>query len=131
MALRILTVDDSPAMRGFVRRVIELSGLDVTEVLEAGDGIAALRLLDKEWVDVILTDINMPNMGGEELVRRLAEAGVAAATPVIIVSTDGTETRKEQMRALGARGYVVKPFTPEELRNEVERVLGWEDQANA
>lgn len=124
MAFRVLIVDDSPAMRVFIRRVIKLSGLETTAVLEAGDGEEALALLDGEWVDVILTDINMPRMDGEEFVRRLAASGLTATIPVIVVSTDGTAVRMDHLMALGARGYVVKPFTPEALREEIERVIG-------
>lgn len=124
MAFRVLIVDDSPAMRAFVRRIIALSGFESGECLEAGDGEEALRLLDSEWVDVVLTDINMPHMNGEELVERLAADELLRSVPVIVISTDATETRVQRLLALGARGYVRKPFQPEELRDELERVLG-------
>ena len=65
MAFRLMIVDDSPVMRAFVRRVLGISGLDIAEIFEAGDGQEALDLLEREWVDVVLTDINMPNMDGE------------------------------------------------------------------
>lgn len=124
MSLRLLVVDDSRAMRGLIRRVISLSGLDVNECLEAGDGIEALEILTREWVDVVIADINMPRMNGEELVRRLAEMGIIASVPVIIVSTDGTSVRKKRLMEMGAKGYLIKPFAPEMLRDEIERVLG-------
>lgn len=124
MAFRVLIVDDSPAMRAFVRRIIALSGFESGECLEAGDGEEALRLLDSEWVDVVLTDINMPHMNGEELVERLAADELLRSVPVIVISTDATETRVQRLLALGACGYVRKPFQPEELRDELERVLG-------
>jgi two-component system chemotaxis response regulator CheY len=72
----------------------------------------------------VLTDINMPAMDGEELVRRLEADDLLKTVPVVIVSTDGTENRMRRMLALGARGYVKKPFLPETLREELERVLG-------
>jgi len=124
MAFRVLVVDDSPVMRAFVRRVLDISGLDVGAVFEASDGVEALHLLDREWVDVILTDINMPNMDGEEFVTRLTEREASARVPVIVISTDGTEARMERLRLLGVQGYLAKPFPPEALRNEVERVVG-------
>ena len=124
MSFRVLIVDDSPVMRAFIRRIIVLSGLDGAGFLEASDGQEALRLLSAEWVDVVLTDINMPRMDGEEFVRRLAADDMLKSLPVVIVSTDGTECRMRQMLALGARGYVKKPFMPETLREELERVLG-------
>jgi len=124
LSLRLLIVDDSRAMRSMIRRVISLSGLDVSECLEAGDGVEALEMVAREWVDVILADINMPRMNGEELVRRLSEMGITTSVPVIVVSTDGTSLRRARLMKLGAKGYLVKPFAPEMLRDEVERVLG-------
>ena len=123
MAFRVLIVDDSPAMRTFIRRILLLSGMEVAEYLEASDGDEALRLLDREWVDVILTDINMPGMDGEQFVRRLEADDLLKSVPVLVVSTDGTEARMHQMIAMGARGYVKKPFLPETLREEMQRVL--------
>lgn len=124
MAFRVLIVDDSPVMRAFIRRIIALSGMEDADFLEASDGREALTLLREQWVDVVLTDINMPSMDGEELVRCLCADDVLKSVPVVIVSTDGTETRMQQMLSLGARGYVKKPFMPETLREELERVLG-------
>jgi two-component system, chemotaxis family, chemotaxis protein CheY len=123
MSFRALIVDDSPAMRGFVRRVLDASGLDLGAVFEAADGLEALDLLTREWVDVILTDINMPRMDGETLVCRLAHSPAYAAVPVIVISTDSTTVRREHLFALGVRGYLTKPFTPEMLREEVEKVM--------
>jgi two-component system chemotaxis response regulator CheY len=124
MAFRVLITDDSPAMRTFVRRVIELSGFELSACFEAGDGAEALEILRSEWVDAILTDINMPNVDGEEFLRRLADDEMLRSIPVIVVSTDATENRIARMLALGARGYVTKPFRPEILRAELERTLG-------
>jgi two-component system chemotaxis response regulator CheY len=121
--LRVLIVDDSPAMRAFIRRVVELSGLDVAAYFQAGDGGEALQLLVREPVDVILTDINMPGMDGGEFVGRLRQDALLAEIPVVVVSTDATAERMEQMLAMGARGYVTKPFSPEALRAELDRVL--------
>lgn len=124
MAYRVLVVDDSAAMRAFIRRVFDLSGLDVEKLYEASDGQDALALLEMEWVDVILTDINMPGMNGEEFIRRLSESGRAAITPIIVVSTDATAARRESLLQMGARGYLSKPFAPETLQAEIERALG-------
>jgi two-component system chemotaxis response regulator CheY len=119
-----LIVDDSPAMRAFVRRVINLSGLELTGYLEASNGIEALELLRREWVDAILSDINMPGMDGEEFLRRVSADELLREIPFIIISTDGTDQRIQRMMTLGARGYVIKPFRPETLRQELERSLG-------
>lgn len=124
MAYNVLIVDDSPAMRSFVRRALELSGIPVGECLEAGDGREALEVLRTQWVDVVLTDLNMPTMDGEQFVRRMEADESLRPIPVLVVSTDRTDQRVQQMLTLDARGYVTKPFLPETLREELERVLG-------
>jgi two-component system chemotaxis response regulator CheY len=124
MAFNVLIVDDSPAMRTFVRRVLELSGIDVGTTMNAGNGQEALELLRKQWIDVILTDINMPTMDGEALLKVLEADEALRAIPVIVISTDSTQHRVQSMLTLGAKGYVTKPFLPETLREELEKVLG-------
>lgn len=124
MAFRILIVDDSPVMRAFIRRIMLVSGIEAAEFLEASDGQEALGMLRQQWVDVVLTDINMPGMDGEQFVRCLEADDLLRSVPVVVVSTDATEGRMHQMLSLGARGYVKKPFLPETLREELERVLG-------
>jgi two-component system chemotaxis response regulator CheY len=123
MAYRVLLVDDSPAMRTFIRRVMVHSGFDLAECIEAGDGAEALELLRREKVDVILTDINMPRMDGEELMRRLGEDKELRDIPAVVVSTDSTRPRILRMIGLGAQGYIAKPFSPEGLREALEKVL--------
>jgi two-component system chemotaxis response regulator CheY len=92
--------------------------------MEAGDGQMALNVLRTQWIDVVLTDINMPGMDGEEFLRRIASDDVLKSIPVFVVSTDATANRIGQMLALGARGYIVKPFAAEDLRRQLERSLG-------
>lgn len=124
MAYRVLIVDDSPSMRAFVRRVMDLSGFEVDACLNAGNGVQGLALLEKQAVDIILTDINMPEMNGEDFLRRLEEHDRYRTIPVVVISTDATESRMQRMMQLGAKGYISKPFSPEALRGELERVLG-------
>jgi len=124
MAFTILIVDDSPAMRSFIKRVLHLSGLEVSSCLEAGNGQEALDLLRREKsVDVILTDINMPVMNGQVFVGNLAADQSLNSVPVLVISTDKTDSRVQEMLSLGADGYIAKPFQPEELREEIERIL--------
>jgi two-component system chemotaxis response regulator CheY len=103
---------------------MDMSGFECETCFEAGDGKEALQILDREWVDVILTDINMPRMSGDELVRQIEEDAELRSIPVLVVSTDATDQRIRQMLSMGARGYVTKPFVPEALRDELERLLG-------
>src|SRR5437870_5177158 len=109
MPIRIMIVDDSPAMRRFIDRTIQLSGLDVTECVEAADGRQALDILRAGRADVVLSDINMPRMGGEELLQAIRDDTQLRATPVVVVSTDSTDARMTRMMRLGARGYIKKP----------------------
>lgn len=124
MAFDVLIVDDSPVMRGFIRRVMTLSGFDVGKCFEASDGEDALAQLQSHPVDVILTDINMPRMNGEELLQRLETDQQLRTVPALVISTDATKHRILRMLSLGAEGYMTKPFSPEALREELERILG-------
>ena len=124
MSLQILIVDDSPAMRSFVRRVVKLSGIHVEQFFEAANGEEALAQLSGNTIDAVLTDINMPVMDGEQFLRRMRLNESLKSTPVIVISTDATAHRIRAMRKLGAAGYLEKPFGPEQLRNELDRVLG-------
>jgi two-component system chemotaxis response regulator CheY len=123
-ALSVLIVDDSAVMRNFIKRVLSLSGLAIEETFEAPDGSAALDMLNTTNIDLVLCDINMPVMNGEELLRLMEADDDLRQIPLIVVSTDSSTHRVEMMLAYGARGYVQKPFQPEVLRSEVERVLG-------
>ena len=127
MAYSVLIVDDSPVMRGFIRRVMGLSGFEVGECWEASNGEEALVELDEHSIDVILTDINMPKMNGEELLKCLSERGTLSKVPALVISTDATKNRILRMLSLGAEGYMTKPFSPESLREELERILGGRD----
>jgi two-component system, chemotaxis family, chemotaxis protein CheY len=124
MAYSVLIVDDSPVMRSFIRRVMRLSGFEVGECFEAANGEEALSELKEHRVDVILTDINMPKMNGEELLKRLEQEGTLKSVPALVISTDATKNRILRMLSLGAEGYMTKPFSPESLREELERILG-------
>ncbi|MGB6947137.1 MAG: response regulator [Bryobacteraceae bacterium] len=131
MAYSVLIVDDSPVMRSFIRRVLTLSGFEVGECVEAGNGEEALAQLSAHRVDIILTDINMPGMNGEELLLKLQADGTLKTTPAVVISTDATNERIVRMIELGAQGYMSKPFSPESLRDELERVLGERDATRA
>ena len=123
MPLRALVIDDSPAMRQFICRALSLSGLPFEACTEAGNGQEALDLLRQQSVDVILCDINMPQMDGEQLLETMGQDPQLASIPVLVVSADATAHRVERMLTLGAQGYLLKPFSPELLRAELKRVL--------
>lgn len=124
MSSSFLVVDDSPVGRKILRRVLAMVGVDGGSVQEAEDGVAALELLRAKPVDVVVTDIHMPRMDGIELVRQMRADGRLAKTAVIVVSSDRNDGRQQELRALGACAYVVKPLRPEDLRDAVEVARG-------
>jgi two-component system chemotaxis response regulator CheY len=124
MAYNILIVDDSQTVRAVIRKTLDLAGIEVGEIHEAGNGQEALDVLGKHWLDLVFADINMPVMTGLELVDRMSADGLLKTVPVVIVSTEGSSTRVEQLKAKGVSAYVRKPFTPEIIRSVVEEVLG-------
>lgn len=126
MGVHALIVDDSAAMRAVVKKVIALSGADVSHCLEAANGKEALELLSKEWVDVILTDIHMPVMDGMEFLENLHADEMLSRVPVVLVTTEARREFIERAAALGARAHVRKPFRPETIKKVLEAILGEE-----
>jgi two-component system, chemotaxis family, chemotaxis protein CheY len=124
MPISIMIVDDSPAMRAMIRRVLAISGLAVGDCRDAADGEAALRQLRARSADLVLTDINMPVMNGEDFLQIVKHDEKLRSVSVVVLSTDATAARRRRMLELGAKGYLVKPFPPEALRAELERALG-------
>ena len=123
MERSILIVDDCAAMRRVIRRILDMSGFAVGECYEAGDGEQALSVLGQHRVDLILSDVNMPRLDGEGLLERLTRDEKMRAVPVIMVTSDATQSRAARLLGMGAKGYLVKPFQPEALRAELERVM--------
>lgn len=119
MSLRVLIVDDSSAMRAFVRAALEVDGS--VDVVESVSGFEALRILPRESFDVVIVDVNMPDINGLELVSFLRKTPQHRTTPVIIISTEASARDQERGIALGANAFLSKPFEPEELRALVAR----------
>jgi two-component system chemotaxis response regulator CheY len=124
MAANVLIVDDSSTMRRVIRRTLEISGLEVGEIYEASNGIEALARMDEHVVHVILLDVNMPVMGGVKLVERMQQDARFKEIPVVIASSEGSETRIAELIRKGARAYVRKPFQPEQIRDILAPLLG-------
>lgn len=123
MALNVLVVDDSAVMRAMIVRTLKLSGVPIAEIHQAGNGEEGLRVVRDAWVDLVLLDVNMPVMNGEEMLTALRAEPETAALPVIVVSTESSDTRLARLSALGAR-IVHKPFPPETLRAMIADVTG-------
>lgn len=118
--VRALIVDDSSVMRKIVERSLRQAGLDSLLVLEAANGTEGLDLLKVKQVDLILSDINMPSMDGLEFLRQIRTQNLAQGVPVVMITTESSEEHVKQAIEAGARGYIRKPFTAEQVK---ERVL--------
>lgn len=127
MAFNVLIVDDSSSMRAIVKKIIKVSGFDVGEFLDASDGKEALKVLTDEWVDIVLTDINMPNMNGMELMAEMKKDELLRSIPVVMITTEGSEKKMQEAMDLGASGYVKKPFLPEDIKRTLSSIMGEED----
>ena len=119
---RILIVEDSATMRSLLASALTDLGRRV-EITEAASGFEALRLLPREPFDLILTDINMPDINGLELLSFVKRNAAYRGIPLIIVSTEGSERDREKGLGLGADAYLVKPFEPEDLRRVASELL--------
>jgi len=121
MAKKILAVDDSKTMRDMVSFTLKGAGYDV---VEAEDGLVALDRIGGSPVDLVITDINMPNMDGISLVKALRQNPAHSSTPILVLTTESDDGKKNEGRAAGATGWIVKPFEPEKLLKVVQKVCG-------
>lgn len=123
--IKVLIVDDSAVMRKIVERALRQAGLDLGEVVEAGNGAEALIAVRRGGgLDLILSDINMPVMDGLEFLRNLMAEDLAKGVPVMMITTEGSESRVVEALSAGARGYLRKPFTPEQVKERVAPLVG-------
>ena len=122
-SIRALIVDDSSVMRKIVERCLRQAGMDLSEVSEASNGAEALALINQNQFDLILSDINMPVMDGLEFIRNLKEVESAKNTPIVMITTEGGEKHVVEALSLGAKGYIRKPFTPDQVKEHVIPVL--------
>jgi len=128
MGINILIVDDSKIIRGVISKTLHLSGIEIGTIYEAGNGKEALEVLRNNWVDLILTDINMPEMNGIELIDEICKDEILRTIPIAIISTEGSQTRVEELKSKGVKAYLRKPFTPESLRNMIIELLNLEGE---
>jgi two-component system, chemotaxis family, chemotaxis protein CheY len=123
VALDILIVDDSAAIRKILQRVLGQAEIPVGSVYEAGDGAAALEILKQQKVGLVLSDINMPNMDGLQLLGHIRANEDWRKMPVIMITTEGAAAKVQEAVALGASGYVRKPFTAEQIKEKLTGLL--------
>jgi two-component system chemotaxis response regulator CheY len=124
MSYNILIVDDSKTIRSVIKKTLDIADVPVGDLYEAENGKEALDVMNSNWIDLIFADINMPVMTGIEMIKKMSEDNTLDKTPVIIVSTEGSKTRIDDLLELGVRAYLRKPINPEDLRNIVKEVMG-------
>ena len=121
MAKTILVVDDSASLRQVVKMALTGAGYNV---LEAGDGQAALALLDGRTINMVVCDVNMPIMNGIEFVKAAKQLPAYKFLPILMLTTESQEEKKEQGKAAGAKAWMVKPFPPEALLSAIKKIIG-------
>jgi two-component system chemotaxis response regulator CheY len=121
--LDVLIVDDSAAIRKILQRVLRQADLPLGQVYEAGDGVEALKALGSQHVDIVFADVNMPNMDGLQLLSQIKSADQWKHLPVVMVTTEGSESKVLAAANLGAAGYVRKPFSAEEFRRTLDGLV--------
>ncbi|MFP4164063.1 MAG: response regulator [Chitinispirillaceae bacterium] len=124
MGYTVMIIDDSEIIRSVLERAVNLSGLPVSEIITARDGLEGLEKLEKNWVDIVFTDINMPRMNGVELFDEMRQRTDLKDVPVVVVSTEGSSLRIDELRSKGIKGYLRKPCTPESIRDMIIGILG-------
>ena len=121
--LDVLIVDDSAAIRKILQRVLRQTDLNLGEIKEAGDGTEAVEILKDRTFGLILSDINMPQMDGLQLLARIKEMGHLKSVPVIMITTEGGQGKVMEAVQLGATGYVRKPFTADQIKEKLAGVI--------
>jgi len=124
MAYNVLIVDDSTPMREVIKKVVKASGFNLGTIFEASNGREALDLLDREWLDLVLSDYNMPEMDGLELLDEMKKNESLMSIPVVMITTEGSNQRVEEFLNKGAMAYIKKPFSPEEIKEKLNRIMG-------
>ena len=123
MALKVLVVDDSAVIRKVVIRALSQTGVTIEEVFQASDGIEALKILRAGKIDLVLSDINMPNMDGIQMLAAMQEEPELKIIPVIMITTEGSQSKVMDAAKLGAKGLVRKPFVPEQIKQKMTECL--------
>ncbi len=124
MAYNILIVDDSFPMRGVIKKVVKASGFNVGRIFEADNGREALEILNDQWLDLVLSDYNMPGMNGLQLLEEMQRDNMLKLIPVVMITTEGSRSRVDEFIANGAADYIKKPFTPEQIKATLNRIMG-------
>ncbi len=122
MGINVLIIDDSGVMRAMVLKCLRMSGVPLDAAHQAANGEEGLEMLERHSIDLIIADINMPVMTGEQMLEKVRQSPLWRDMPVIVISTESGDVRTEKLKKLGA-AFIHKPFTPETVRDTVKRVI--------
>lgn len=123
MSFNVLIVDDSIIIRKMVAKTLSISELDIGEYYFAANGQEALEQLESHWIDIVFADINMPVMNGMEMLEEMAKRDILSTIPIVIISTERSEPRIQELKKRGVRAYLQKPFIPEQFTEVVTSIL--------
>jgi len=124
MSVNILSVDDSLPMRSIIQKDIRASGFGIPNFYQASNGNEAMKILKNQWMDIVITDYNMPDMNGLELIEEMKKDDIFKTIPVLVISTEGSLQKAQEFIDKGAAGYIKKPFTPEMIKQKLTEILG-------
>ena len=122
MSVNVLVVDDSGVMRAMILKSLRMSGISLGETHEAGDGRQGLEVLAKENIDLVIVDINMPVMNGEEMIDNMQHDPKMKDVPIVVISTEGSELRQKRLKEKGAL-FIQKPFAPKTIRDMLKGII--------
>ena len=122
MALNVLIVDDSGVMRAMIKKTLQMTDIEFGEFHEAGDGQQGMDKLKEQWIDLVLADINMPVMNGEEMINHMKDDLELKDIPVVVISTEGSETRIDRLKQKGVK-FIRKPFEPEIISEAISELI--------
>jgi two-component system chemotaxis response regulator CheY len=129
MSINVLIVDDSGVMRAMILKSLRMSGLPLGETYQAANGKEGLDMLNRHWTDLVIVDINMPVMNGEDMINQMKQTPEMKDIPIVVISTEGSKTRLEKLQEKGA-AFIHKPFSPETIRDTIKNImnLGGDDE---
>lgn len=120
----VLIVDDSEIIRSVLQRTLSMAKIPLSNVYHAANGQEAMDILDSSWIDLVMTDLNMPVMSGFELIDIMHNRNDLNLIPIIVISTEGSALRIDDLKDRGVKGYLRKPFTPESICSTLREILG-------
>jgi two-component system chemotaxis response regulator CheY len=120
----VLIVDDSEIIRSVLQKTLNMAKIPLSNVYQAANGREAMDILDNSWIDLVMTDLNMPVMSGFELIDIMHKRNDLNLIPIVVISTEGSALRIDELKSRGVKGYLRKPFTPESICSTLKEILG-------